>query len=824
MGRILIVDDEGSIRETLGEFVKDLGHEVETAEEAAEALESIERSMPDVVLSDVILPGVDGLTLLERIHAVSEDIQVIIITGEPTVDTAAIAVRRGAFDYLSKPVSRMAIQSAVERALRVKEIVDERRRLAEENLRYREHLEEEVTRKTGALRESEERFRRLFELSPFAMLYVNLEGEILLCNDSFARMHGTSGGADAQIGRSFADYVLKEDIARARETIAQTLEERRSQGLTEYTLLRHDGTRFPAEVDSVPVLDESGQPIGLVSISMDITERKALQAKEAERRARAQARSAALLRLATERSVARGDLDAAFRVITETCTQALDVDRTSVWLFDQAGERICCKDLYDRASSEHSCDQSYRREEIGLFLEELDRKRSIAVDNDREDPRTSIFLAHRSPDEGARSVLDAAIRLGGTMVGDICLETVGRTKEWTLEDEEFAGEVASLIALTIESEEHRRTEQALERREKEYEALFENSPVPLWVEDYSRVKASLDELRASGVRDLEAYLGDHPRVLGDVVRAIRVIDVNEAAVTLHGGASKTDLLAGLQRIMDAEASSSIVAQLVTIWKGETLFEGTTTNLTLSGARKNISLRWVVLPGYETTLERVLVATTDVTALVEAELALRRALAGTIEAIGRTTETRDPYTAGHQRRVTDLAVAIAERMNLSTDRVDAVRAAGLVHDIGKMAVPAEILSKPSSLSETEMSLIKSHPQVAHDILEATAFPWPLAEIVLQHHERIDGSGYPRGLTGADIMLEARILAVADTVEAMASHRPYRAALGIDAALEEVEERRGTHYDPEIADTCLALFAEGRFSFDADDRADRSIGEP
>ena len=816
MARILIVDDERSIRETLGEFVKDLGHDVDIAAEAAEALASVERSVPDVVVSDVILPGVDGLALLERIHGVSEDIQVIIITGEPTVDTAAVAVRRGAFDYLSKPVSRVAIQSAVERALRVKEIVDERRRLTEENVRYRERLEEEVARKTGALRESEERFRRLFELSPFAMLYVNLQGEIVLCNDSFVRMHGASGDAEAQVGRSFADFAPEEELARARETIARTLEERRSQGLKEYTLLRDDGTRFPAEVDSVPVLDEVGQPIGLVSISTDITERKVLQNQEAERRARAQARSAALLQLATERSAARGDLDAAFRVITETCTQALDVDRTSIWLFDQTGETICCKDFYDRASGEHSCDGSYRSEEIGSFLEDLDRRRSIAVENDREDPRTSVFLEHRSPDEGARSVLDAAIRLGGKMVGDICFETVGRTREWTLEDEEFAGETASLIALTIESEERRRTEQALERREKEYEALFENSPVPLWVEDYSAVKTLLDRLRAEGIRDLETYLADHPQMVDEVVRAIRVIDVNEAAVTMHGGGSKTDLLAGLQHVMGVEARASIAAQLVAIWKGETLFEGTTTNLTLSGDHKNIALRWVVLPGYERTLERVLVATSDVTALVEAEVALRRALAGTIEAIGRTTETRDPYTAGHQRRVTDLAVTIAERMELPTDRVDAVRAAGLVHDIGKMAVLAEILSKPSSLSETEMSLIKSHPQVAHDILEATAFPWPVAEIVLQHHERMDGSGYPRGLTGDEIVLEARILAVADTVEAMASHRPYRAALGIEAALEEIASKRGTHYDPEIVDACLALFAEGRFSFAADDR--------
>jgi len=135
----------------------------------------------------------------------------------------------------------------------------------------------------------------------------------------------------------------------------------------------------------------------------------------------------------------------------------------------------------------------------------------------------------------------------------------------------------------------------------------------------------------------------------------------------------------------------------------------------------------------------------------------------------------------------------------------------MHDIGKMAIPAEILSKPSALSATEMSLVQSHPRVAYEILEPTAFPWPVADIVLQHHERIDGSGYPQGLLGEKIMIEARILAVADTVEAMASHRPYRAALGIDVALEEVKSRSGERYDADVSAACLRLFAEGRFEF-------------
>ena len=152
------------------------------------------------------------------------------------------------------------------------------------------------------------------------------------------------------------------------------------------------------------------------------------------------------------------------------------------------------------------------------------------------------------------------------------------------------------------------------------------------------------------------------------------------------------------------------------------------------------------------------------------------------------------------------------MSLPQDQIKGIRVAGLVHDIGKMSIPAEILAKPSKLSETEFDLIKAHPQAAYDILKSIDFPWPVADIILQHHERLDGSGYPKGIKDGDILLEARIIAVADVVEAMSSHRPYRPALGTDKALEEIEKNKGTLYDPEAVDACLRLFSEGRFEFD------------
>ena len=204
---------------------------------------------------------------------------------------------------------------------------------------------------------------------------------------------------------------------------------------------------------------------------------------------------------------------------------------------------------------------------------------------------------------------------------------------------------------------------------------------------------------------------------------------------------------------------------------------------------------------------------DVTEQRQAEERLNATLQGMIEALGQTTETRDLYTASHQKRVTQLACAIAEEMGLSNEHIEGIRVAGLLHDIGKLSIPAEILSKPSKLSETEYNLFKSHSQVAYNILRTIEFPWPVAQIVLQHHERMDGSGYPQGLEGEQILMEARILAVADVVEAMASHRPYRPALGMDKALEEIAQQKGTLYDPVVADACLRLFEKETFSFES-----------
>lgn len=192
--------------------------------------------------------------------------------------------------------------------------------------------------------------------------------------------------------------------------------------------------------------------------------------------------------------------------------------------------------------------------------------------------------------------------------------------------------------------------------------------------------------------------------------------------------------------------------------------------------------------------------------------LQEMLNAMVQTMALASEIRDPYAAGHQRRVTQLAAAIAGKMELSEDHTNAIRFVGILHDIGKIRVPDSILNRPGGLLDIEVEVIRIHRRVGFDILKNIPFPWPMARIVLQHHERLDGSGYPQGLFGEDILLEAKIPAVADVTEALSSHRPYRPAPGIDCAMREILKNKGSSYDPDAVDACLELFGQESFGFE------------
>jgi PAS domain S-box-containing protein len=328
--------------------------------------------------------------------------------------------------------------------------------------------------------------------------------------------------------------------------------------------------------------------------------------------------------------------------------------------------------------------------------------------------------------------------------------------------------------------ERKRTEEALQKSEANYRQLFDNAPTAIYQIDFRTGKF----LKANDI--ICKYFGCSQEEITSI--------------------SPYDLLT-------KESQKLLLERLNKMAIGDKVPEDPEYEF----VDKNGKSRWLKLNSkniYDSEgLAGADVVAHDITERKLAEVKLQQTLDSLNNAVGATiqvmvsaVEMRDPYTAGHQLRSANLACAIAAEMQLHQDKIDGLRMAGSIHDIGKLSIPAEILSKPTKLTNLEFSLIKEHPHSGYEMLKNVESPWPLAQIVYQHHERMDGSGYPQGLKGDEILMEARIMAVSDVVEAMASHRPYRPGLGIDAAMAEIEKNKGTLYDNTVAVACLRLFRE------------------
>ncbi len=311
------------------------------------------------------------------------------------------------------------------------------------------------------------------------------------------------------------------------------------------------------------------------------------------------------------------------------------------------------------------------------------------------------------------------------------------------------------------------------------------------------------------LKEREEWLSALLRSIGDGVIATNksglITFMNPPAEKLTGWCQEEALKMPLRDVFRTVVSRDGEEPEIILWaKDGKKFPIEETNMPMSEGHRNASGHVLVFRDISTRVRTE-------KELKESWEKLHQALEGTIQAMALTIEIRDPYTAGHQRRVSKLSCAIAQQLNMPEIQIEGLRVAGVIHDIGKIYVPAEILSKPGEITAIEYGIIKTHPQVGFDILKTIRFPWPVAQIVLQHHERLDGSGYPLGLVGDQILKESRILTVADIVEAMSSHRPYRPARGIEEALEEITKNKGSYYDREVVDICVRLFRENLFQF-------------
>ena len=365
-------------------------------------------------------------------------------------------------------------------------------------------------------------------------------------------------------------------------------------------------------------------------------------------------------------------------------------------------------------------------------------------------------------------------------------ERILHTKKIPIVDKD--GEPLYLLGISEDITELKRTEELFKKSEKKYRGIFENAVMGIFQVTIDGQYLSVNPAGAImyGYESPEEIM----KSVTDTARQIYVYPEERARL-----------------IALLEASGSVEGFEVEHYRKDGSKFWVLTNARLIRDEKGITPDYYEVTSQNITASKI--AQEEVRRTLER---LNTTLGATVQAMAATVETRDPYTAGHQRRVADLAKAIAQEMDLFKDVVDGIRVAGLIHDIGKISVPAEILSKPTKLSEVEFNIIKVHPEAGYNILKDIEFPWPVADIVYQHHEKLNGAGYPQGLRDEQILLEAKILAVADAVEAMASHRPYRAGLGLDFALEEIEKNKGIFYEAKVVNACVRLFREKGYRFE------------
>jgi PAS domain S-box-containing protein len=888
--RVLVVEDNPADVDLLREILPETGppgFDIQSVSRLSEALARLKESGSDVVLLDLGLPDSQGLETFRVLSRTAPHLPIIVLTGNSDREMALAAVKEGAQDYILKGrIDGEALARSVRFAI-------------------------ERKRSEDALKESEERFRRL----------MNEAADAIFVHDESGRLMDVNRVACQNLGYSREELLSKNigDIdPKAIRAGNNKLWDRVFAGESftfESCQIRKDGSTLPVEVRLGSVILPSGPAI--MGVIRDITDRKHAQSREQ------------LSRDILSSLNHRGGATDAIRDILCLVKESTEIEAAGIRLragddfpyfqtngfpdhFVELERSLCARDEAGRL----------RRDSEGNVLLECMCGNIIRGRTDPKQPfftpggsfwsnGTTDLLAstteedrqartrNRCNGEGYESVALIPLRSNGDIIGLLQLND-HRRNQFTLEMIQFFEGLGASIGIALA---RKRAEEGLRDSEEKYRALVENAGEAILIAQDGMLKYvnhktiemtgySEQELRSLPFlefvhQDDRAMVGENymSRVKGDVsipryefrvIRkdgSIKWVVIEAALMTWERKPATLNFLADITERIEAEKAwrqaeenfrrsqedSPLGIRIVSA-KGETLFanreildlygfdhveelkttpvkerytpesyaeyqvrkkkrtrgEEYPSEYQIDIIRKNGEIRslqvsrkavlWDGKPQDQAIYRDITESKKAEVRIRETVASLRKALGGIIQVLSSVSETRDPYTAGHQKRVADLARAIAQELAFPPDRVEGMRVAGTIHDIGKIGIPAEILSKPTHLSEIEYSLIQAHAQIGHDILGNIELGWPIGQIILQHHERMDGSGYPQGLKGEDILFESRILAVADVIEAMASHRPYRPALGIDAAILEIEKGKGVLYELSVVEACLTLFRE------------------
>jgi len=745
LGRVLVVDDESQLVAILCEMITGLGYEATGFVTGKEALGALLENSYDILLTDIIMPEMDGVELLHAASRSDPYLVEILMTGQSDIQTAIEAIQIGAFDYIQKPFNQVTLSSLFTRAMKM-------RKLRIENLQLHETIGIHELAKTIAvsldintvLDKLADAAQKLVEADEVSiMLPINdNDRELYIAVVRGAHLKDLAG-MNIPMEGTIAGWVAKN-----HETI--TLDGTVHDDRFQLNYLRDDiGSAI-----SMPILT-GGRFLGVLNVKTTQSRRCFMPG---------QIKGLSILISLAAPVLVSSHLYEKIRYAEEKYRNIFDYATEGIYQATRDKCYITVNKAFARIYGYSSPEE--------LISQIRDIGQELYV-------KPSLYL----------DFMDILTRQGGVTNYEVQHYRKDRSVIWvTLSARAIYDSTGALL-------------------------YYEGS-----CEDITARKHAEEALKQERFT-LMQFIDNLPLLAYGISPDGVVINCNNMAVNTLGYQNKDELIGKAATILYAPECRDEVLNMIARWKQKgnimndeyklitkkgrildvlmsvhTIFDKTNNPLYFIVTQLDITERKVMEERLKDSLNK-----------------LKKATGAIIEALVATAEARDPYTSGHQRKVAELSVAIANAMDLSPELVHAIEISAMIHDLGKISIPAEILSLPRRLTPLEYSLVKTHPVIGHNIIKDIDFGWPIAQIVLQHHERLDGSGYPEGLMGDDIRLEARIMAVADVVEAMASHRPQRPSLGVDTALREIENNKGTFYDPVVVDTCLDLFRQKAFEF-------------